>query len=369
MKRICILLLAVSLLLTAALAESEIPGEDIYTAWGEMHYGYDKASGTYFYVTRIYQERKDGTRVYPSVYAPYFEMPSDATALSVSEAGGYLAVINAGIFVEDTVTPDGLVMQNGRTIHEGPTRTHPACLPLTIDADGNLGCAKYNASGAALAGRGIVSAVTGFIPLVAKGKAYPQRAWNTVDHYVKRAQRQIIGQFVNGDYAVVTCEGRKFRDSAGWTLKEAQDICLRLHLAFAYNLDGGTSTETVFDGKQINTVYANETGRCVPTFIVFSESMMSEAIYDVSAVCENGAFSGSAFALEGASYTAEVMPDEGYEVELAVCEMSGMNYTFADGWICIPDVTGDISVTAFCKEAPVPEGSADPTDPDGNTNK
>ena len=50
----------------------------------------------------------------------------------------------------------------------------------------------------------------------------------------------------------------------------AQTVCKKLGLKFAYNLDGGGSTETMFCGKHFNTIYENVTGRKVPTFIVFN---------------------------------------------------------------------------------------------------
>jgi hypothetical protein len=91
-----------------------------------------------------------------------------------------------------------------------------------------------------------------------------------VSHYTSNAQRQIIGQWGCGDYAIITCEGRSNHNSDGWTIAEAQQICIKHGLKFAYNLDGGGSTETMLGKKHINTIYENETGRCVPTFIVFN---------------------------------------------------------------------------------------------------
>ena len=53
-------------------------------------------------------------------------------------------------------------------------------------------------------------------------------------------------------------------------IAEAQTICQKIGLKFAYNLDGGGSTETILGKKQINTIYENQTGRKVPSFIVFN---------------------------------------------------------------------------------------------------
>ena len=155
-------------------------------------------------------------------------------------------------------------------MQRGETVTHPQCKPLTIDNQGNLGYAEYNADADTLVSSGVVSAVTGFMPIIVDYKPVPSTEWNRVSHYTENTQRQIIGQFGNGDYAIITCEGRGYDNSDGWTLAEAQTICQKHGLKFAYNLDGGGSTETMLGYKPINTIYEGTTGRKVQTFIVFN---------------------------------------------------------------------------------------------------
>jgi hypothetical protein len=123
---------------------------------------------------------------------------------------------------------------------------------------------------------GIVSALCGFLPIIVNYEDVESVTTNSDTH----APRQIIGQWGNGDYAIITCEGRDFHNSDGWTLDEAKNICRKHGLKFAYNLDGGGSTETMLGLKHINTIYEGATGRKVPTFIVFNGTDKFSKIQD-----------------------------------------------------------------------------------------
>ena len=233
----------------------------------DVDYAYDADSDAYYTVIRIYRDRLDGSKQYPFVL-----FPNDGQARTTYDLvmqDGYFLAINGGIF-NNATTPDGMVIQNGVVIQNSATTLHPNCKPLTIDGNGNLGYAADDADANDLASAGIVSAISGFMPIVLDYAAVPDTEWNAVDHYTQNAQRQIIGQWGCGDYAVITCEGRSHHNSDGWTIAEAQNICIKHGLKFAYNLDGGGSTETMLGKKHINTIYEGTTGRQVPTFIVFN---------------------------------------------------------------------------------------------------
>ena len=236
----------------------------------DIDYAFDSTTNANYTIVRIYKNRIDGTKQYPFVYAPNGVNAWTTSTYDLVDSDNWLFAINAGIFDTENCTPDGIVIQNGTVVQSGETATHPECKPLTIDSDGNLGYAEYDANAEALVENGIVSAVTGFIPIIVDYEPVDTSEWNDVDHYTENAQRQIIGQFGNGDYAIITCEGRNYDNSDGWTLAEAQTICQKHGLKFAYNLDGGGSTETMLGQKHINTIYEGTTGRIVPTFIVFN---------------------------------------------------------------------------------------------------
>lgn len=238
----------------------------------DVDYAFDENTGAYYTVIRVYKQKLDGSYQYPFVYAPNGVNAGDKSTYDMVKDQSWLLAINGGVFNVSTLKPDGIVIQNGVVIKNSATNTHNQCKPLTIDSNGNLSFAEYNADADELASSGIVSAVCGFMPIIVDYEAVPQTEWNAVSHYTENAQRQIIGQWGNGDYAIITCEGRSYHNSDGWTIAEAQAVCKKHGLKFAYNLDGGGSTETMLGMKHINTIYEGATGRIVPTFLVFNGS-------------------------------------------------------------------------------------------------
>lgn len=205
----------------------------------------------------------------PSVLAPNGVRKGDKPAVDV--AGDFPLCINAGLFNPHPYTyePEGILIANGKVIQNRPAVFYHDSMPLTIDKGGKLWYAEADADAYDLVSKGIVSAVCGFMPIVIDGKSVPHNRWTKVPHYQQPHQRQIIGQFENGDYGILTCEGRGYADSVGWTIEQAQKVCLIHGFQFAYNLDGGTSTETIVDGKLLTSVYERAADRFAPTFIVF----------------------------------------------------------------------------------------------------
>ena len=235
----------------------------------DFDYEYDSTSDANYTVMRIYKIKIDGTKQFPFVFAPNGAGTATMSTLDMMIANPkWLLGINGGIFTSSKA--DGIVIQNGVSIVNTPCTLHEGAYPLTIDDEGDLSFADPDADTADLIADGIVSAVCGFCPIVVDYEAVDASYYNWIEHYAQNAQRQIIGQWGNGDYAIVTCEGRGHQASDGWTIAEAIAICIKLGLKFAYNLDGGGSAETVLGKKHINDIYDNTTGRIVPTFICFS---------------------------------------------------------------------------------------------------
>lgn len=242
---------------------------DVFIDNMDFDYEFDTPSNANYTVMRIYQTKIDGTKQYPFVFAPNGSGKATMSTKDMMEAyPQWVMGANAGIFV--STGADGIVIENGKSIVNSPSTLHVGAYPLTIDSNGMLSYAAPNADTATLISQGIVSAVCGFCPIIIDYEAVDESYYNWISHYSDNAQRQIIGQFGNGDYAIVTSEGRSHQASDGWTIAEAITVCLRLGLKFAYNLDGGGSTETMIGMKHINDIYDGTTGRKVPTFLCFS---------------------------------------------------------------------------------------------------
>ena len=240
----------------------------------DVDYIYDSVGNANYTLLRIYRKRVDGKTQFPFVYAPNGTDPATKSALDIA-MDNWLLTINAGVFSTETwmgnadlpLEPLGILIQNGIVLQNGPCGYTSVRKALTIDENGDMACVAENADTSQLIANGVISAVCGFGSIIENYEAVdityiPDRTSN--------AQRQIIGQFGNGDYAILTCEGRNYDHSDGWTIEEAQNVCIKYGLKFAFVLDGGGSAETVLGKKQINTIYEGTTGRKVPTFIVFN---------------------------------------------------------------------------------------------------
>lgn len=227
-----------------------------------LSYGYDDNGDTNYTVIRVFQTKKDGTKQFPFIRYPGFE-----SAEMLMRTEGWPLIMNAGLGWDAEI--DGVAIENGVVLHNPPASYHTGAIPLTIDADGNLGVASASATAQEiLTGDGnIVFATCGFCPLIIDYE--PCSEFPDLSGVTAVAQRSILGQFGNGDYAVICSAGRTTDNSKGWLMEEAQAVCQKLGLKFAYNFDGGTSSALYVDKHPI---YDNTQGsfRIVPSFLVFN---------------------------------------------------------------------------------------------------
>jgi len=235
-----------------------------------VEHKYDEITQIEYSIVRVSKIKTDGTEQYPFVYAPSGTGASKQSALEMNRIKGFCLAMNSGVGASASgggYTPLGVLIQNGVLIQQG---SHPNLYQLTINNNGDLGFQNPNTDGATLIANGIISALCGFCPLVIDYDAVDVSYYNWISHYNQKTQRQIIGQFGNGDYAIISSEGRGFDNSEGCTIEEAISVCQKNNLKFAFNLDGGGSVETVIGKKQVNIIYENSAGRAVPNYIVFN---------------------------------------------------------------------------------------------------
>lgn len=234
---------------------------------------YDLDANTYYYTIRIPQTRATGQKQYPFLYVPNGSGGGTMSTLQMMLRSDFYFGINAGYFdmaQHSTYRPYGITIENGILVREDSSYFMDN-YTLVIDGNGDLDYANPMSSGVTgndVLNMGAVSSALGLIPLVVDGHPFTGESqwWTRTD----RAQRQIIGQYANGDYCIITSEGRGFDSSDGFTVSEARDLCLSMGLQYAHMMDGGGSAETVLGKKQINTIYEGTYGRIVPTYIVFN---------------------------------------------------------------------------------------------------
>jgi len=296
--------------------EGEITALDTSLLDGQVAYG-SKTDATY------------GTYTYVNVtgLTPYVFMPTGAGSDNSSdftnttgmmntygEENDIVVAINAGIFYNaGTATqycfnykePDGVVICDGVVMKSTESIDHTECDILVIDAQGNVGWTDYDVDADALAAgeayyyniygqevtqtedTRIVSAVTGFVPILINSSVVYDAAdtslygyHNFVGHYTQAAARQIFGVKADGSYGILTntTKNDSGDTTAGWTLETAALAAKAEGFVFAYNFDGGGSTETVIGDDSsgtytVNTICPQPKGtRPLPTYIVFTAS-------------------------------------------------------------------------------------------------
>lgn len=227
---------------------------------------YDEATATGYYLTRIYKKRIDGSNQYP------FIRVSRTKPQTLAESEGWDFVANGGLGVSAQKPIDGIAIENGVIINNSPATTYVGAVPITIDQNGDFGKASSTATAQEVLAQGINFAICGFCPIIENYSEVEIPTVETVTHFTEPAQRQIWGQFGNGDYVVLTCDGRTYDHSTGWTLVQAQEICKKHNIKFAFNMDGGGSTATVIGNKRINPLYDADgtVERTIPSFLVFN---------------------------------------------------------------------------------------------------
>ena len=244
-------------------------------------YHRDSESGAFYTTILIPQTDVDGNKQYPFVLWPNYPNGGTESVLQMCRSRKFVAAINGsgivapyGEGVKVSGLPIGIVIQNGVLLQDHGN-ADPEAKTLTIDRNGTLGYAAQSVTAEQLIAQGVVSTVASYYPLVYNYKDIDEFEPDVANHLVSaqmtsNAQRQAICQYGNGDYLVITSEGRGFRGDGFFTGKRMQAVCKQYGVKFAYMLDGGGSTSTVVGQKQLNAIYENGYGRVMPTYLVFN---------------------------------------------------------------------------------------------------
>lgn len=269
------------------ITESRTPA-DRFSELINFNYQRDETSGAFYTVLNVPMTNNEGEKQYPFVIWPNYPNGGIQSAMQMNSVKKYLVAVNGGRYntpygagVTLTGLPKGTVIQNSVVLQQGASGNYNSTMDvvLTINSNGRLGYADPLDSASGLVSNGIVSAVTGFVPILSGYENIEDVVDGTPEWigYIDReddTQHQIIGQYDNGDYAIITTEARDYQGGNWFTVKQAQTLCKQLGLKDAFMLDGGGSTETVVGQRQLNPFYDNTLGRVNPTFIVFNGTTM-----------------------------------------------------------------------------------------------
>ena len=182
--------------------------------------------------------------------------------------------INAGIFNTKTLEPECVLIIDNKIIydrketyiHVNPNdgdEKRDVLYTLGINKSGDFKMYKPCFSAKEILNDGCQDAVMGFVPLIIDYEEF--KDGDDIVPYGSRIDkpRQIVGQLKNGDYYILTAK------APGLTFQTSRDLLKKLDVPFAYDLDGGSSTETTFFDERLTPVYRDVTGRKIPTIMTF----------------------------------------------------------------------------------------------------
>jgi len=181
----------------------------------------------------------------------------------VKDMGG-IAGINAGGFYDPNgkgngAFPDGLTIQNGKVVNNNIG--NKVINIAGFDDQGKLIIGNMTAS--EVQQKHIQDAVTFGPNLIVEGKSVisGNGGWGI-------APRTGIGQMADGTVIFVVIDGRQPTWSIGATLRDLMNVFNEYNAVNAVNLDGGSSSELVYDGKVINKLWNIFGERYIPTAFV-----------------------------------------------------------------------------------------------------
>jgi len=177
---------------------------------------------------------------------------------------GAVAGINAGGFYDPNgkgngAFPDGLTVHDGKLVHNNVK--DQVVNIVGFNDQGKLIIGNITAS--QLDGKHIREAVTFGPNLMVDGKPVisGDGGWGI-------APRTGIGQMADGTVIFVVIDGRQPTWSIGATLRGLMNVFADYHAVNAVNLDGGSSSELVYNGKIMNKLWDIFGERYIPTAFV-----------------------------------------------------------------------------------------------------
>lgn len=247
---------------------------DKYKKYVSYKEEYDENSKCKYIISKITKYKDDNKRIFPRVRTTNSDYKNSTSLKDFMKKDEILFAINAGIFNTKTNRPECVLIRNRKVlIDQKETYEHTNPIDggnkrdelyiLGINERGNLKIYDPLCSGQDMIDDDCVDAVMGFIPLIINFKKVENVDKICPYGSYDKHPRQVIGQYANHDYFVLTVL------EPGMTFNELREILYKMNVKIAYNLDGGSSTQTVFHKTSLTPAYKNETGRKIPTVITF----------------------------------------------------------------------------------------------------
>ena len=198
-------------------------------------------------VWAVYVRLSDPSQLRTGLAAPYPSKKTQRVSDMAQRMNAVLA-INGDYFSHHS---QGIVVRNTALLRNQP---HKGRDTLIIDEHGDFTIISPTTQKAWEAYQGTVIQAFCFGPgLVINGQALTSARSVTIDlGKNKKTQRIAIGQTGPLEYLILACEGPEQDGSVGMTLVQFAALCQEMGCINAYNLDGGSSTTIVLNGRKIN---------------------------------------------------------------------------------------------------------------------
>ncbi len=177
---------------------------------------------------------------------------------------GAVAGINAGGFYDPNgkgngAFPDGLTVHDGKIVHNNVDNKTVNIVGFNDQGKLIIG----NMTATQISEKHILEAVTFGPNLIVGGKPVisGDGGWGI-------APRTGIGQMADGTVIFVVIDGRQPTWSIGATLRDLMNVFDNYHAVNAVNLDGGSSSELVYNGQVENKLWDIFGERYIPTAFV-----------------------------------------------------------------------------------------------------
>ena len=204
----------------------------------------------------------DPSRVKVACLPSFSEEIDGRTVAGFAKRAGAVAAINGGGFSDANGMgsggqPSGLVIRDGKLVFGSESTTASV---VAFDQNNHLLVGRM--TGAEALAKGVRDAVSFGPALIINGKAAEVSGTSGGVN-----PRTVVGQRADGAVLLLVIDGRQ-PHSLGATYKDCIDVMLRYGAINAGNLDGGSSTTMVYNGKVINSCASLYGARYIPTAFV-----------------------------------------------------------------------------------------------------
>lgn len=201
---------------------------------------------------------RDPKRLYVGTSGPY-NGEAGKKLEDLVQSHGAVAGINAGGFEDEKGmgnggTPIGIVISGGQLVFGSRSATTSV---IGFNGNGKLIVGRMTA--AAALEKGVQEAVSFGPVLIANGQPAPVAGTGGGLN-----PRTAIGQRADGSVLLLVIDGRQSH-SLGASYKDCQTVMLRYGAVNAANLDGGSSTLMIYEGKTVNYCASLYGSREIPT--------------------------------------------------------------------------------------------------------